>query len=271
MGYNPSPSEVETSLPRSCITTESGLFPTCSRGGFLADIEITNEMAALNDWVRMHPGSSVRGGMGPAHAANEHSAWLRRDLRRAQKLRRMDFGGFRRFGLATRSCSRPSGMEPCRDWCPGYPGHDETPTQPVAVIDAGTAQLPRPGTTWTSIGSFVCAHGVAYLGLHLVARGSLLEIRAGSQEALKLWLNGDAVISNFVNGTRSDQEKASVHFGRVEHCSRKGGPGRGAMALPVPSAWRRSDRCVYSRTTTRKHPRSMKSTRGGCLTLQQNR
>jgi len=226
------------------------------RGGFLADLALT-----YDDDTFEHLGSDASWLVRPAEA------WDRRMPRMSIQLgfaeifdARRDFEGwtsaeFDDAGWKPAVVLGPPGMEPWPRLVPrGIPAMTETPTHPVAVIDSGTADPPPVGH-YVDLHRIVwcAAHGVAYLGTYIWSPKDLsLEIRAGSQEALKLWLNGENVISNFVKRDPSpDQERTPVQL-------RKGWNTVLAKVVQDEMQWHflfrlhgeGSDRCVYSRTPT---------------------
>jgi alpha-L-rhamnosidase len=92
----------------------------------------------------------------------------------------------------------PPGMEPWPQLVPReIPAMTEKPYAPVAVIDSGCVGQPPTGyyvdihrVIWNAL------HGVAYVGSYIWSPDDIsLEIHAGSQEALKIWLNTELVLS----------------------------------------------------------------------------
>jgi alpha-L-rhamnosidase len=187
------------------------------RGGFLAEVTLTYD----NERVE-HFGTDASWLVRPAEA------WERRLPRMSIQLgfaevfdARKDFEGWTRIdhdeaGWSHAVVLGPPGIDPWPNLVPReIPAMTETPFSPVRVIDSGCVGLPPTGHYVDIHRVIWCAtHGVAYLGTFIWSPDEkTLTIRAGSQESLKLWLNGILVISNLVKREFApDLETATVRL-----------------------------------------------------------
>jgi hypothetical protein len=190
------------------------------RGGFLAEIA-----------VELRDGSTLLWGSDPSWRVLPATAW-------EQSLPRMSIQlGFPEVYDARREPTRwnqpgyddgqwvPAtvlgrpGMEPWPRLVPrDIPAMKELPLSPLRVIETGEVGSTRTGhyvdllrVIWSP------SHGVAYLATFVWSREELrAAIHAGSQEALRLWINGQLLISNCVTRDPApDQEivSAQLHGG----------------------------------------------------------
>ena len=230
------------------------------RGGFLADITITSDegktehvatdaswrVCPAESWDRRLPRMSIQLGFAEVFdARKEFDGWT--------------LPGFDDAGWDHAVVLGPPGMEPwphllSRD----IPAMTEIPLDPVRVIDTGCVGLPVTGHYVDLHRVVWCArYGVAYLGTFIWSPEDMdLEIRAGSQEALKMWFNGALVIDHLVKREPApDQESAPVQL-------RAGWNIVLAKVVQDEGQWHfifrlegtGSDRCVYARSMDQKPP-----------------
>jgi alpha-L-rhamnosidase len=170
------------------------------RGGFLADLTLaygdgrTEHLGTDSSWLvrpaeaweRALPRMSIQQGFPEVFdARKEFEGWIEVDCDDA--------------GWSHAVVLGPPGMDPWPNLVPReIPAMTETPYAAERVIDSGCVGLPPTGHYVDIHRVFWCAaHGVAYLGTFIWSPENMdLTIRAGSQESLKLWLNGNLVISN---------------------------------------------------------------------------
>lgn len=230
------------------------------RGGFLADITMSCE-----------DGRSERVSTDASWLVRPSDAWERRLPRMSIQLgfaetfdARKDFDGWTSTDFDDSPWEHavvlgPPGMEPWPRLVPrDIPAMTETPFQPARVIDTGCVGVPATGHYVDLHRVIWCAaHGVAYLGTFIWSpEECVLEIRAGSQEAVKLWFNGVLVVSSVVKREFApDHETAQVQI-------RKGWNTVLAKVVQDDSQWHfgfrlqgeGSDRCVYARSMQHQPP-----------------
>lgn len=124
--------------------------------------------------------------------------------------------GFDDAGWEPASLVGPPGMDPWPHFVPReIPAMREALCSPVRVIETGELGSVRTGhyadllrLVWSP------SNGVAYLATFVHSpRAMNAEIRAGSQDAIKLWVNGNLVISNcIVRDPAPGQESAPAPF-----------------------------------------------------------
>ncbi len=112
----------------------------------------------------------------------------------------------------------PPGMDPWPTLVPRQiPAMHEVPMAAERVLDTGEVGPARTGyyvdllrSVWSS------SNAVAYLATYVLSPlDADVEIHAGSQEAIKVWVNGESVIRNCVTRDPGpDQEIAKVHLRR---------------------------------------------------------
>lgn len=187
------------------------------RGGFLAeaDIECENGEKVLlqtdetwrvlpaNAWERNLPRMSIQLGFPEVYdGRKERSGW--------------NDPSFDDSHWPTAKVLGSPGMEPWPNLVPrDIPAMMETPLQPEKVLSTGEVGKATAGyyvdllrVIWNP------ENAVAYLATYVSSpRDGDFEIHAGSQEAIKLWVNGDLVISHLVTrGPAPDQEIVPVHL-----------------------------------------------------------
>jgi alpha-L-rhamnosidase len=189
------------------------------RGGFLAEVVVEladgGKITVTTDaswrvkpsqaWERALPRMSIQTGFPEVYDA------------------RKDFTGWTRMGYADSEWESaiilgPAGMEPWPRLIPReIPAMSEIPLRPERVIDSGEVGSARTGhyvdllrVVWST------KNGVAYLATFVWSPADLeAEIHAGSQEALRLWVNGKMVINHLVTRDPApDQEIAPVRLAR---------------------------------------------------------
>ena len=230
------------------------------RGGFLADISVSYA-----------DGRSEQIGTDASWRVCPAEAWERRLPRMSIQLgfaevfdARKEFEGWTSTPFDDSSWQHavvlgPPGMEPWPQFEPrDIPAMTELPLQPIRVVDTGCVGAPDTGHYIDLHRVVWCAlHGVAYLGTYIWSPDDInLEIRAGSQESLKLWFNGSLVISSCVKRDPSpDQDRAPVRL-------RKGWNTVLAKVVQDELQWHflfrlhgeGSDRCRYSRSMNQEPP-----------------
>ncbi len=172
------------------------------RGGFFADIEV-----GLADGTSAHVGTDRSWRVHPAQA------WERKLPRMSIQLgfpeifdARQDIEGWTDTSFddahwETATVLGPAGMEPWPQLVPRtIPAMREIPLLPERVIESGEVGPAKTGhhldiqrLIWNT------SHGVGYLATFVWSPDeSEFEIHAGSQEAIRLWLNGAMVIDHLV-------------------------------------------------------------------------
>lgn len=187
------------------------------RGGFLADARIQ-----LTDGQLLQFGTDKSWRVCPARAWETALPRMNLqlgypevyDARRAPK--GWEYPGFDDTGWEPATLLGPPGMEPWPHLVPReIPAMMEVPYRAVRVIETGELGIARTGhyvdllrLIWSQ------SNGVAYLATFVNSPGGTdVEIRAGSQDAIKLWINGSLVINNCViRDPAPDQESATVRL-----------------------------------------------------------
>ncbi|MEK7249269.1 MAG: alpha-L-rhamnosidase N-terminal domain-containing protein, partial [Bacteroidota bacterium] len=187
------------------------------RGGFFAEIE-----------VELHDGSMMRLGTDDSWRVKPAEAWERNLPRMSiqlgypevfdarKEITEWTDAGFDDSNWENASVLGPAGMEPWPRFVPReIPAMMETPLQAECVIDTGEVGPVSTGhyvdilrVVWNT------THGVAYLATLVWCPAEMdAEIHAGSQEAIRLWLNGQLVISHLVTRDPApDQEIVPIHL-----------------------------------------------------------
>jgi hypothetical protein len=187
------------------------------RAGFLADIEVE-----LSDGKVMRLGTDESWRVRPA------AAWERKLPRMSIQLgypevydSRKETQGwnsplFDDSGWETATVLGPVGIEPWPDFLPReIPAMSNLPCMPAQVIDFGEVGNARTGhyidllrVVWNT------SNAVAYLATFVWAPNETnAEIHAGSQEAIRLWVNGELLISHLVTRDPApDQEIVAVQL-----------------------------------------------------------
>ncbi len=187
------------------------------RGGFFAEIT-----AELED------GNTLTWGTDASWRVRPATAWQRNLPRMSIQLgfpevydARLEPAGWKEIGFDDSSWQPatvlgPAGMEP---W-PHFENRDipamtEHPLLPGEILETGEAGTATTGhyvdilrVVWNP------SHGVAYLATYVWSPGDFHgEIHAGSQEAIRLWVNGNLLVSNCVTRDPApDQEQCPVHL-----------------------------------------------------------
>ncbi|MBK7258517.1 MAG: family 78 glycoside hydrolase catalytic domain [Ignavibacteriae bacterium] len=230
------------------------------RGGFLADITVTHEggetirigtdaswrVCPARSWDRRLPRMSIQLGFAEVYdARKELEGWT---------LAETDDAGWEHAVVLG-----PPGMEPWPQLVPrGIPAMTELPLDPVRVIDTGCVGQPVTGHYVDLHRVVWCArYGVAYLGTYIWSPDEMdLEIRAGSQDAVKVWFNGGLVIDHLVKREPApDQESAPVRLRQgwnvvLAKVVQDEGQWHFLFRLEGPG----SERCVYARSMGQEPP-----------------
>ena len=185
------------------------------RGGFFADMEVR-----LVNGTAMHVGTDGSWRVHPA------PAWERKLPRMSIQLgfpelfdARQEIEGwtdpsFDDTHWDTAIVLGPAGMDPWPQFAPrSIPAMRETPLRADRLIESGEVGAAKTGH-YVDIQRLIwnASHGVGYLATHVWSPDeSEFEIHAGSQEAIRLWVNGEMVISNLVaRDPAPDQEIVPV-------------------------------------------------------------
>jgi alpha-L-rhamnosidase len=185
------------------------------RGGLFAEIEVV-----LADGTVMHVGTDGSWRVQPARAWERSLPRMSIQLGypevfdARQEIEDWNDPAFDDARWETATVLGPAGMEPWPQFVPrGIPAMQEILLRPEQVIDSGEVGRANTGhyvdllrVIWNT------SHGVGYLATFVWSpEESEYEIHAGSQEAMRLWVNREIVISHLVTRDPApDQEIVPV-------------------------------------------------------------